>query len=106
MDMPNIVHEMDYSMSLVMNEIEDRIVELMAHRMMWVLLPNLLNKSRKASIDIAVKRIFRIVARHPSLKKYIEDVFDECYEQAVLKVIEERGVSRDSMHSQEVKIKA
>lgn len=24
MDMPNIIHEMDYSMSLVMNEIEER----------------------------------------------------------------------------------
>ena len=88
--------DMDYSKSLVMNEIEERIVDLMALRMMWVLMPSLSNKSREAGIDLAVKRLQRLGSRHPSLKEQIEYVMDECYEQAVLKVIEERGLPRDS----------
>jgi Domain of unknown function DUF29 len=63
--------------------LESNLVVILLHLLKWQYQPNRRSTSWKLSVEEHRRRIRKLLRDSPSLKRYLEEVFAECYEDAV-----------------------
>lgn len=75
--------------------LENNLIVILAHLIKWKYQPNYRSGSWRGSIKEYRRRINKSIQKHPSLKKYYEDIFLDCYPPALDWAIAETGLSPD-----------
>ena len=73
--------------------LESNLVVVLMHLLKWVFQPDQRSGSWKGSIAEHRRRIRKSLQDSPSLKPYLEEVFSECYSDAVEQASAETGLS-------------
>lgn len=96
LDLEHLTEEVEELGGLFRDQLESRIIVLMAHLLKWTYQPEERSRSWYATVDEQRRRITRLLKKVPSLKPSVEDVVLESYEEAVQDAIAETELDRDA----------
>jgi hypothetical protein len=82
-DWENLIDEIEDMARSERRELESNLVVLLTHLLKWQFQPECRSNHWKASIVEHRRRIRDLLKDSPSLKPYLEEVFTECYEDAI-----------------------
>ena len=77
------------------NALERNLEQLLMHLIKWKYQPSRRSNSWRYSITEHGLRLKKAFQKSPSLQRYFEKVFDECYQDARLLASRETGLSKD-----------
>ncbi len=92
-DWPNLIEEIEDLGRSERRSLESNLVVVLMHLLKWQFQPDRRSGSWKASIAEHRRRIRKAVKDSPSLRPYLEEVFSECYSDAVEQASAETGLS-------------
>lgn len=96
LDYDNLIEEIESMAQTQRIDLDMNLIILLAHWLKWEYQPRKRSGSWAFTIAERNLQITDSIQDSPSLKKYFEEVFDECYANAVLLVNKETGLSVDS----------
>jgi hypothetical protein len=96
LDYENLIEEIEGMGQFQKNALESNLIILLLHLLKWYYQPQ--NRSSSWAFTIAEHnlRIQKTFQKNPSLKRYFEEVFDECYRDAVKLAGKETGLKIDT----------
>lgn len=80
--------------------LESRLSILLAHLLKWDFQPSKRSHSWQATIQLQRARIQRLLRQSPSLHPYLQEIFADAYDEAILVAIKETGLARKSFPPQ------
>lgn len=92
-DWTNLIDEIEAMGRSERQSLESNLVVVLLHLLKWQYQPDRRSTSWRLSIEEHRRRIRRLLKNSPSLKRYLEEVFEECYEDAVKQANIETGIS-------------
>lgn len=92
-DWQNLIEEIEDMGRSERRSLESNLVVVLMHLLKWEFQPDRRSGSWKASIAEHRRRIRKAVKDSPSLRPYLEEVFSECYADAVEQASAETGLS-------------
>jgi hypothetical protein len=92
-DWQNLIEEIEDLGRSERRSLESNLVVVLMHLLKWQFQPDRRSGSWKASIAEHRRRIRKAVKDSPSLRPYLEEVFSECYSDAVEQASAETGLS-------------
>ena len=95
-DWENLIEEIEDMGRSERRSLESNIVIVLMHLLKWQYQPELRSGSWKGSIAEHRRRIRKSLKDSPSLKPYFEEVFAECYSDAVEQASAETGLSEET----------
>jgi Domain of unknown function DUF29 len=91
-DWENLIEEIEDMGRSERNSLESNLTVILIHLLKWQFQPERRSNSWQASIAEHRRRIRKSFKNSPSLKPYFEEVFAECYEDAIELAIIETGL--------------
>jgi Domain of unknown function DUF29 len=91
-DWENLIEEIEDMGRSRRDSLESNLIILLMHLLKWQHQPEHRSHSWKGSIVEHRRRIRKSLKNSPSLKPYLEQVFDECYRDAVEQAAAETGL--------------
>lgn len=92
-DWKNLIEEIEDMGRSERRSLKSNLIVVLAHLLKWQYQPNFRNGSWKGSIVEHRRRIREALKDSPSLKPYFEEVFAQCYSDAVEQASAETGLS-------------
>lgn len=92
-DWQNLIEEIEDMGRSERRSLESNLVVVLMHLLKWEFQPDRRSGSWKSSIAEHRRRIRKAVKDSPSLRPYLEEVFSECYADAVEQASAETGLS-------------
>jgi len=92
LDIENLVEEIEDMGNNRKDALESNLIRVLQHLLKWQYQPQKRSNSWKASITEHCLRLNKAFKKSPSLRRYFEDVFDECYNDARLIASQETGI--------------
>lgn len=91
-DWENLIEEIEDMGRSERRSLESNLIVVLTHLLKWQYQPELRSGSWKGSIVEHRRRIRKALKESPSLKPYLEEVFAECYSEAVEQASAETGL--------------
>ena len=91
-DWENVIEEFEDMGRSERRSLESNLVVILLHLLKWQFQPELRSGSWKGSIAEHRRRIRKALKDSPSLKPYLEEVFAECYLDAIEQASAETGL--------------
>jgi hypothetical protein len=95
-DAANLVEEIEDMGKSEQRAIESNLVVVLLHLLKYKYQPEKRTNSWKASIREHRRRLRKAFSASPSLKRYFEQVFDECYQDGREQAADETGLPLDT----------
>jgi Domain of unknown function DUF29 len=95
LDIDLLIEEIEEMGGSLKDALENNLIVVLAHLLKWKYQPDYRSGSWRASIKEHRRRINKSIQKHPSLKKYYESIFEDCYPPALDWTVEETGLSAD-----------
>jgi len=95
-DWENLIAEIEDMGRSERRSLESNFVVVLMHLLKWEFQPDQRSSSWKASIVEHRRRIRKSLQDSPSLKPYLEEVFSECYSDAIEQASAETGLSLET----------
>ena len=95
MDIDLLIEEIEEMGGSLKDALENNLIGVLSHLLKWKYQPEHRSGSWSASIKEHRRRINKSILKHPSLKKYYESIFEDCYAPALDWAVEETGLSPD-----------
>jgi hypothetical protein len=92
-DWDNLIEEIEDMGRSERRSLESNLIVVLTHLLKWQYQPDFRSGSWKGSIVKHCRRIRKALKESPSLKPYLEEVFAECYSDAVAQANAETGLS-------------
>ncbi len=92
-DWKNLIEEIGDMGRSERRSLESNLIVILIHLLKWQYQPELRSGSWKGSIVEHRRRIRKALKESPSLKPYLEEVFAECYADAVEEATAQTGLS-------------
>ncbi|HBL12404.1 MAG TPA: DUF29 domain-containing protein [Cyanobacteria bacterium UBA11162] len=92
-DWENLIEEIGDMGRSERRSLESNLIVILIHLLKWQYQPELRSGSWKGSIVEHRRRIRKALKESPSLKPYLEEVFAECYADAVEEATAQTGLS-------------
>ena len=92
LDIQNLIEEIEDIGNNRKDALESNLIRVFQHLLKWKYQPQKRSNSWKASITEHSLRLNKSLKKSPSLKRYLEEVFDECYHDARLIASQETGI--------------
>ncbi|MEA5620668.1 DUF29 domain-containing protein [Cronbergia sp. UHCC 0137] len=92
LDIKNLIEEIEDMGRNDKRALEQNLIRVLQHLLKWKYQPEKRTNSWKASITEHSLRLNRAFKQSPSLRKYFDDVFEECYSDAKLITSQETGL--------------
>ncbi len=99
-DTVNLVEEIEDMGKSEKRSVESNLVILLLHLLKYQYQPSKQSNSWKASIREHRRRLKKTFRDSPSLKRYFEQVFTECYQDAREQASDETGLTLDTFPSE------
>ena len=96
LDKANLIEEIEDMGRSEQRAIESNLVVVLLHLLKYKYQPAKRSNSWKASIREHRRRLKRAFRASPSLKRYFEEVFDECYQDSREQAADETGLPIDT----------
>ncbi len=93
LDIEYLLEELDDMGRSDKRSLENNLIRLLQHLLKWKYQPNKRTNSWKASITEHSLRLNRAFKQSPSLRRYFEEVFDECYLESRLIASQETDIA-------------
>ena len=93
LDYDNLIEEIEAMGRSERNALESNLIVVLMHLLKYKYQPQKRSRSWLSSIFEHRRRLIRTLKSSPSLKRYYEEVFDECYQYAVKQASIETGLS-------------
>ena len=94
-DYDNLIEEIESMGRSERNALESNLEQLLLHLLKWKYQPAKRSNSWQYSITEHGLRLKKAFKKSPSLKRYFEEFFDDCYQDARLLASRETGLSKD-----------
>lgn len=94
-DYDNLIEEIESMGRSERNALESNLEQLLMHLLKWKYQSSKRSNSWHYSITEHGLRLKKAFKKSPSLQRYFEEVFDECYQDARLLASRETGLSKD-----------
>ncbi|HLO86346.1 MAG TPA: DUF29 domain-containing protein [Nostocaceae cyanobacterium] len=94
-DIDLLIEEIEEMGGSLKDALENNLIVVLAHLLKWKYQPEHRSGSWRGSIKEHRRRINKSIQKHPSLRKYYEGIFEDCYSPALDWAVEETGLSRD-----------
>lgn len=91
----DLIRELEEMASSDRNEVENRLIVLLAHLLKWKYQPERRGRSWNLTLKEQRRRIARRLRKSPSLKPTLEEIFDEAYLDAVTMAARETDKDED-----------
>jgi hypothetical protein len=98
-DYEHLIEEIEAMGRSERNALESNLEQLLMHLLKWKYQPQLRSNSWKYSITEHCLRILKAFENSPSLKRYFEEFFDKCYQNARLLASRETGLNEETFPS-------
>jgi hypothetical protein len=95
LDYENLIEEIESMGRSEKYALESNLEKLLMHLLKWKYQPSKRSNSWQYSITEHCLRIKKAFKKSPSLKRYFEEVFDECYQDARLLAARETGLNKE-----------
>jgi hypothetical protein len=92
-DWNSVIEEIESLGKSDKRELKSRLAILMQHLLKWQYQPNLRSSSWQNTIDEQRNSITDLLNDSPSLKPYLTEIIDECYQRGRKAAINETGLS-------------
>lgn len=92
-DWVNLLDEIEAMARSERRSLESNLVVILLHLLKWQYQPDRRSTSWKLSVEEHRRRVRRLLKDSPSLKRYLEEVFEECYEDAIKQANIETSIS-------------
>jgi Domain of unknown function DUF29 len=92
-DWENLIEEIESMGRSDRRSLESNLIIVIMHLLKWQFQPELRSRSWQSSIFEHRRRISRALEDSPSLKTYLQEIFDRCYSDAVKQASIETGLS-------------
>ena len=92
LDIENLIEEIAYMARREKRALESNLTQLLMHLLKWKYQANRRSNSWRRSIVEHRKRIRRDFEDSPSLKRYFEETFNRCYQDAIDLAVAETGL--------------
>ena len=92
LDLPHLIEEVQDLGNRHRDALESTLIVLLLHLLKWQYQPQHLSGSWKGSIVEHRRRVNKALSKYPSLKPYLQQIFDDCYQDAVEQAIAETGL--------------
>jgi Domain of unknown function DUF29 len=96
LDLSHLVEEVEDLGGSERDQLESRIVILMAHLLKWKFQPEARSGNWRGSITEQRQRLRKLLKKNPSLKPSVEDVTIESYDDAIEIAMAETNLSRET----------
>lgn len=93
LDLENLIEEIEDMGNNRKDALESNLMRVLQHLLKWKYQPQKRSNSWKASITEHSLRLNKAFKKSPSLRRYFEEVFDECYQDARLITAQETGIA-------------
>lgn len=91
-DWTNLIEEIEDMGRSERSSLESNLIILLMHLLKWQYQPDIRSGSWKGSIVEHRRRILKALKNSPSLKPYLEEIFDESYGDAIAQAAAETGL--------------
>jgi hypothetical protein len=95
-DYDHLVEELEDMGNSQKAALESNLEQLLMHLLKWKYQPSKRSNSWQYSITEHCLRLKKAFKKSPSLKRYFEEVFEDCYQDARLLTSRETGLSKDT----------
>ncbi len=95
-DYDNLIEEIESMGRSEKDALESNLEQLLMHLLKWKYQPDKRSNSWQYSIAEHCLRLKKAFKKSPSLKRYLEEVFDDCYQDARLLASRETGLSKET----------
>jgi hypothetical protein len=95
-DWANLIDEIEDMGKSERRSLESNLVVILHHLLKWQYQPQMRSGSWKGSIAEHRRRIRKALKDSPSLQPYLEQIFDECYADAVEQAIAETDLPAET----------
>jgi hypothetical protein len=95
LDLENLIEEIDSMGRSQKQELGNRLDVLIMHLLKWQYQPDKRSNSWLSTINEQRRAIRRLLKNSPSLKPYLRDNLQDCYQEARLDAATETGLSLD-----------
>ena len=95
LDINNLVEEIEDMGNNRKDALESNLMRVFQHLLKWKYQPQKRSNSWRASITEHALRLNKTFKKSPSLKRYFETVYEECYQDARLVASRETGIDID-----------
>jgi hypothetical protein len=92
-DWANVLEELEALGRSEKHALESQMIRVLMHLLKWNFQPQRRSNSWKASITEGRSQLRRLLKASPSLKRYLEEVFVECYQDARRLAADETGLA-------------
>ena len=99
-DWENLIEEIEDMGRSERRSLESNLIVVLLHLLKWQYQPERRSGSWEGSIVEHRRRIRKALKESPSLKPYVEDVFAECYAEAVKQAKAETGLPLETFPTQ------
>jgi hypothetical protein len=93
LDMENLIEEIETMGRSEKKALKSNLVIILLHLLKWQYQPNKRSGSWKSSIFEHRRRLKEDLTQSPSLKPFLKDIFDECYQNSRKEASYETGLS-------------
>lgn len=90
-----LIEEIEEMGGSLKDALENNLIVVLAHLIKYKYQPDYRSGSWRASIKEHRRRINKSIQKHPNLRKYYENIFEDCYPPALDWVVGESGLSPD-----------
>ncbi|MEM8780695.1 MAG: DUF29 domain-containing protein, partial [Cyanobacteria bacterium P01_G01_bin.49] len=91
----NLIEEIESMGRREKNALESNLEQLLMHLLKWKYQPSKHSNSWQYSITEHCLRLKKSFRTSPSLKRYLETVFEECYQNARLLASKDTGLNKE-----------
>lgn len=96
LDYDNLIEEIESMGRSEKDSLESNLEQLLMHLLKWKYQPNKRSNSWRYSITEHCLRIKKAIKKSPSLKRYLEEVLNECYQDARLLASRDTGLTQET----------
>jgi hypothetical protein len=93
LDIDLLIAEIEEMGGSLKDALENNLIVILAHLLKWKYQPDKRSGSWRGSIKEHRRRIHKSIQKHPSLSRYYESIFEECYLPALDWALAETGLS-------------
>ena len=99
-DIVNLVEEIKTLGRSEKRELKNRLIVLLTHLLKWKYQPGKRSESWRSTISEQRISLEALLEDSPSLKPFLPEAFDKCYQKARLKAANETGIRQDIFPSE------
>lgn len=96
LDLAHLIEEVKDLVNRHRDALESQLTKLLMHLLKWQYQPEKRSNSWRSSIREARKQIARLIRKHPVLKIYLEQIYEQCYLDAREDASDETGLDIDT----------